>query len=162
MNDTSAENKPYTSQQEKFGKAIIKRICRIQTWFYRLTGGRFANRFNGGQVVLVGITGRKSGKRRVIPLVYAPDGDNIILAASMGGMSKHPIWYLNMRDNPKVDIQIGKDKRDMVAEHADDKDAERLWGLLDKAYPDFVSYRERAKDFREIPLLVLKPASEAK
>ena len=33
-------------------------------------------------------------------------GDNPVIVASRGGTPEHPAWYLNLRDNPQVEVQI--------------------------------------------------------
>jgi deazaflavin-dependent oxidoreductase (nitroreductase family) len=53
--------------------------------------------------------GRKTGKPRVSPLCFLRDGDRVIVAASKGGRDEHPMWYLNLKSNPAVQVQI-KDK----------------------------------------------------
>ena len=67
--------------------------------------------------------GRKSGQPRTAPLIYLRRGDAFVVVASQGGSAKNPAWYLNLRDNPQVTIQIGKEKHDLVARTA--TDAER-------------------------------------
>ena len=50
--------------------------------------------------------GRKTGEPRVGPLIYVRDGDRVVLVASHGGREKNPLWYLNLKANPKVSVQI--------------------------------------------------------
>ena len=58
-----------------------------------------------GQRESVAMTGRKTGKRYEIPLMYVPYGEQRILVASMGGASKNPTWFHNLRANPDITIQ---------------------------------------------------------
>ena len=153
-----AQVEPYTKQQERFGHAMIKFVAIIQVALYRLSGGRIANRFNGGKVALVTMTGRRTGKRRTLPLVYAMDGNRILFAASEGGMSRHPAWYHNMKANREVEIQVGAQRKMMRVVEAKTSEETKLWDKLDAAYPDFKEYRLRAKmSNRKIPILVAQP-----
>lgn len=145
----------FTEQQERIGRFFIRYTAKVQVLIYKLSGGKLGNRFNGGPVALVTMIGKRSGKRRTLPLVFAKDGDRVILAASQGGMSSHPVWYHNLVANPEVEIQIGAKRMMMRVNEAKSSETNALWNKLDEIYPDFVEYRIRAKmNNRSIPLLV--------
>src|SRR6202012_6197044 len=63
-------------------------------------------------------TGRKSGKSRVSPLLYLRDGDRVIVASSRSGSDKNPLWYLNLKANPEVSVQIKTEVLDLTAHEA--------------------------------------------
>lgn len=155
------EVKPYTEGQEKFGRLFIRLLARVQVLLYRLSQGRIANTFNGGPVALVTMVGRRSGKRRTLPLVYALTSDGgVVLAASQGGMSHHPLWYHNIVAHPEIEVQIGAKRMMMRASVAGVTEEKTLWPKLDKVYPDFSDYRLRAKmNNRKIPLFLAKAHS---
>ena len=52
-------------------------------------------------------TGRKSGQPRSVMLTspYA-EGDTVAIVASKGGNDEHPAWYLNLRDDPAVEVGL--------------------------------------------------------
>lgn len=80
-----------------------------QHLLYRRGGGEgFGGTFQKRPVALLTTTGRKTGQPRVSPLLYMRDGDRVILVASRGGSAKNPMWYLNLKANPKVQVQIKK------------------------------------------------------
>jgi len=151
-----------TPGQERFGRWMIKHVAWLQALIYRLSKGRFLNTFNGGAVVLVRMRRRDTGRYQTLPLVYARDGENVLIAASLGGMSRHPNWYYNLAACPRVVIQIGAQRRKMLAREVEvQEEADAVWAKLDEAYPDFAEYRERATlASRRIPLFVLEPRSE--
>ena len=152
------EIKPFTAGQERFARRIIHIVARIQVWLYRYSGGRLLGTFNGGPVALFTMTGRRSGRQRTLPLVYARNGEQVIIAASQGGMSTHPIWYHNMMANPEVEVQEGAVRHTMRVHQANASEEDALWPFLDRVYPDFAEYRQRADMIgRHIPLLVLEP-----
>src|SRR6516162_3221943 len=93
--------RPWTPTEERLGTIAIRIMSALNTWTFRLTGGRLGGTFPGGApVCLVTMTGRKSGQQRTVPLLYLRDGADLIIVASKGGMSKHPLWYLNLEANP--------------------------------------------------------------
>lgn len=153
----SIDFKPYSEKEEKFGTGLIKRIGKFQVFIYRLSGGRLMNTFLGAPVAILTHTGRKSGAIRRTPLVYALDGDSVILAGSKGGMSKPPMWKHNLDANPNCEIQIGANNRLVTARVASAEEEERLWPLLTAVYAGFDEYRARTEGVRHINLYVLEP-----
>src|SRR6185369_6999507 len=100
--------RPFTATEVAIANPLIKAMSRLNTWAYRATKGRLGGRFRGGApVMLVTTTGRKTGRRLTIPLLYLRDGDRVVTVASKGGMDQHPLWYRNMVAHPQVDVQIG-------------------------------------------------------
>jgi deazaflavin-dependent oxidoreductase (nitroreductase family) len=147
---------PWTPTQERIGSVVVKAMSKANTWVYRLTGGRVGGRFFGGApVLLLTTTGRKSGEPRVAPLLYLEDGDRLVIVASKGGMSHHPLWYRNLVANPDVEVTLGTTTRRMTAHTASPEEKEAYWPRLTAMYPDYASYQARTT--RDIPVVVLSP-----
>ena len=121
---------------------------------YRLTGGRVGRHVRGVNVLLLDHVGRRSGTKRTTPLLYIEDGDDLVIVASRGGSRKHPAWWLNLRDSPRTTVQVGGERRDVVARQAGPEQRERLWQRLVEVWPDYDSYQARTS--REIPVIVLR------
>ena len=148
--------RPYTPAEERFGSVVIKWMSLLNTWAYRLTGGRLGGKFLGGApVCLVTVTGRKTGEPRTIPLLYLQDGDDVIVVASKGGMSKHPVWYLNLIANPTCEVEVGRTRHAMRAARVSAEEKAALWPRLCAMYPDYAEYQARTT--RDIPVLRLSP-----
>jgi deazaflavin-dependent oxidoreductase (nitroreductase family) len=148
---------PYSAKQEKFGSWIISNVGRWQTTVYELTGGRLWNTFLGGPVAILTTVGRKSGLVRKVPLLFLKHGDNVVMTASKGGMSKLPVWYYNVVAADTVDIQIGKEKKTYRMREANVEEEAMLWPLLEAMYPDYKEYRQRTEGVRNIPVLIFSP-----
>jgi hypothetical protein len=73
-------------------------LTGLNTWVYRLSGGRIGGSMDRAPVLLLHHVGRKSGEERVAPLIYLPDGDDMV--ASYGGAPKNPAWFHNVRAKP--------------------------------------------------------------
>lgn len=159
MSDTPI--KPYTEKQERFGTWFINRIGRWQVAVYELTGGRLWNTFLGAPVAILTTTGRKSGKKRKIPLLYLCQGDNVVMTASKGGMSRLPVWYFNVKAAPSVQIQIGSVKKDYTVREATPEEEAELWPQLEQMYPDYREYRARTAGVRHIPVLIFTPVGDS-
>ena len=106
-------------------------------------------------MLLLTVTGRKSGRRFTVPLTYIQDGERAIVAASRTGMDAHPAWYLNLVANPEVDVQFGSATRPMRAHTADEAERAHYWPKLVEKNPDYGFYQERTT--RKIPVVILSP-----
>ena len=101
-------------------------------------------------------TGRKSGKRRPLPLIYKKVGDGYVIIASKGGAPAHPAWFLNLEANPECGVQVAHDVMTATARVAEGAEREDLWAQLAEVYPPYNDYQKFAGD-REIPVVVLDP-----
>jgi F420H(2)-dependent quinone reductase len=135
---------------------FIKWMSKINTFMYlRSDGEGFGSNFQGIPVALLTTTGRKSGQPRISPLYFHRDGDTVVVAASKGGSDKNPMWYLNLKANPKVQVQIKKEVLDLTARDATEKERQRYWPRLVKMYPTYEAYQSWTD--RTIPLVVCEP-----
>src|SRR5258708_22565534 len=88
----------------------------IHEFTFKASNGRLAPRLYGMPVVMLTTTGRKSGKPRTTMLTSpAQDGENVVVVASYGGDARHPAWFLNLRENPGVEIMMLGRRRRMRA-----------------------------------------------
>jgi F420H(2)-dependent quinone reductase len=140
-----------------FGDFAIKWMSRINTFFYRRNDGSgLGGNFQGIPVALLTTTGRKTGEPRVSPLYFHRDGDKVIVAASKGGSDKHPMWYLNLKADPKVKVQIKDEILDLTAREATEDERNLYWPKLVAMYPTYDDYQSWTE--RKIPLVVCEPA----
>jgi deazaflavin-dependent oxidoreductase (nitroreductase family) len=109
------------------------------------------------RVGLLKVRGAKTGQLRHTPLVYARDGDHLILVASRGGDVKHPAWYLNLVANPDVTFTIRGEDREYRARPLVGEERERAWRIACDRYAGYLAYQTRAGD-RLIPVVRLQPA----
>ena len=123
---------------------------------YRETDGEVGYLWNGVPTLLLTTTGRRSGEARTSPLIFARDGDDYLVVASMGGAPKHPSWYLNLTENPDAEIQVKGDHIPVTARTASDDEKPRLWKIVTEAWPNYDVYQTRTD--RVIPLVVLSPS----
>ena len=138
------------------GFKLWNRITELNVRAYRATGGKIGGTFDGAPVLLLHHVGRKSGERRVTPLLYLADGEDLVIVASMGGTPKHPAWYLTLQADARTEVEVGRDRRQVVARTATAEEKERLWPRLVAMYGAYAVYQERTS--REIPVVILSPA----
>jgi F420H(2)-dependent quinone reductase len=135
---------------------VTRRVMAGHTLVYRASRGVIGHRIPGGDIsmLLLDHVGAKSGKKRTSPLMYIPDGDDVVLVASKGGYPKNPAWFYNLKANPDTTVQIGSEKRPVHARVATDEERERLWPKAVKAYGGYADYQKRTD--RKIPLVILE------
>src|SRR5512132_4318909 len=105
---------------------------RVVTGFhravFRASNGRLANHGYGMPVLELTTTGRKTGKQRTTMLTSpVQDGGRIVIIASYGGDDRHPTWFLNLRDDPNVEITMEGETRPMRARVASPEEKAELW-----------------------------------
>ena len=106
-------------------------------------------------MLLLEHVGARSATKRTTPLVYVPDGDNVVIVTSKGGHPRHPAWFHNLRANPVAEVQIAAERSAVLARTATPGERERLWPKVVEAYAGYDVYQRRTE--REIPLVVLEP-----
>ena len=97
---------------------------------YRLTNGAVGGKMGGRPILLLTTIGRKSGKERVTPLLYLPEGNHFVVIASNWGEANHPMWWLNLQANPRAKIQIGPKIIPVTARQASPEERQRLWPII--------------------------------
>jgi len=106
-------------------------------------------------VLLLTTTGRKTGRKRTTPLLYARDGNRLVIVASNGGRPLDPSWWMNLKHNPIAMVQIKDVKQTIYAQRAIGSEKDRLWQMMASLYPSYDDYQKRTN--REIPIVVLRP-----
>lgn len=119
---------------------------------YRLSGGRLG----GSSTLLLTTTGRKTGKRRTVPLRYVRDGSDYIVIGSNMGRPKMPAWYLNLQAQPQVTLQVGGAQVSATASTVPLQQRQRLWELLVALDPGYERLIERTT--RILPIVRLTPS----
>ena len=134
---------------------IIKTMTYINVLTYRLSNGRLMNKLGGGPICLIEVTGAKTGKKRTFPVMYVPDGDDVLVVASIGGAPRNPAWYHNLVANSQVKITQGGKTRLMQARQLSGLDRKDAWPICVEQYPPYSDYEKRTN--REIPVFRCKP-----
>jgi len=122
---------------------------------YRLSGGRIGGKVGQAPVLLLTTTGRKSGQKRTCPVVYLPDGGNVVLIDTNAGNERLPAWSHNLRANPDAEVELGRERRTVRARRAEGEERDALWRAHNVQYSGFDEYD--AKLEREPSVWVLEP-----
>ena len=136
---------------------LLKTVNAFHRGMTKLSGGRLGWDLGHMPVVELTTTGRKSGQPRSVMLTSpVQEGSTIVVVASRGGDDHHPAWFLNLRDDPDVEVALkGQPKQRMRARVANPEERARLWPLVTAKYKGYAGYQ--TKTTREIPLVLLEP-----
>jgi deazaflavin-dependent oxidoreductase (nitroreductase family) len=108
-------------------------------------------------VVILTTRGAKSGKIRKTPVMRVEHDGVYAVVASMAGAPKHPVWYHNAVADPRVELQDGPVRQDMLAREVTGDEKALWWARAVEAFPDYAEYQKNTD--REIPVLVLEPSA---
>jgi deazaflavin-dependent oxidoreductase (nitroreductase family) len=119
---------------------------------YKATNGEVGYLWNGATALLLTTTGRKTGLKRTIPIIFTEAKGKIFIIGSQGGHPDHPLWYLNLQTDPNATLQIKGEVFDVVARTAESPEREELWAEAVKQWPNYDVYQTRTE--RRIPVVV--------
>ena len=126
---------------------------------YLKTNGDTGHEWRPGvYTLLITTIGRKTGKLHRTGLIYGKDQDRYIIVASKGGHPKHPNWYLNLKKNPEVFLQVKSEKFLARAKDAEGAERQRLWKMMAEIFPQYEDYQRRT--LRKIPVVILERIEE--
>ena len=156
---------PRTEPLDGFTHAVsrytLAGMTALNTMLYRLTDGTVGGEVpNGGKLLLLTTTGRRSGRRLTVPLLYEPvpgEPDRLAVVASRGGAPEHPAWFHNVQHVPNVEVHVGADVFPARATVAAPAERAAIWPVLVRRYRYFADYEHRAaaEGGRTIPVVLL-------
>jgi deazaflavin-dependent oxidoreductase (nitroreductase family) len=137
---------------------VFKVMNAVHRGVLKATGGRVGWSVGSMRVLRLTTTGRRSGQPKSVMLTSpVQEGDTLVVVASRGGDDHHPAWFLNLRDDPKVQVALGgADPKPYTARVATPEERERLWPQATAVYKGYANYQRKTE--REIPLVLLTPA----
>jgi deazaflavin-dependent oxidoreductase (nitroreductase family) len=135
---------------------LVEWFWKVHPTLYRWSGGRIAGKLANMPVLLLTTRGRRTGTARTRALTYLPDGDRFVVVASFLGEPRHPDWWLNLRAQPRAEVEVGSRRVAVLAREAEGEERERLWQAVVACQQDYAEYQHRTD--RCIPIVVLEPA----
>ncbi|MFJ8079189.1 nitroreductase family deazaflavin-dependent oxidoreductase [Streptomyces sp. NPDC096205] len=130
---------------------------REQVELYEGSGGTEGTTLfdTGLPVVVLTSIGAKSGKLRKTPLMRVEYEGSYAAVGSVGGAPKNPVWYANLKADPRVELQDGTVKQDMKAREVSGRERDEWWERAVAAFPQYAEYQQHTD--RTIPVFVLEP-----
>jgi deazaflavin-dependent oxidoreductase (nitroreductase family) len=139
----------------RLDRTIGRRLYRVHRFIYKWTGGLIGHRSLAGPMLLLTTVGRKSGQRRINPLLYMPDGTRFLVVGSNGGRPQPPAWLLNLSAQPTVDVQVGRRKFQTEAAILTGEEKAEVWPRMCAHYKGWGLYEDLTD--RELKVVGLDP-----
>lgn len=141
----------------RVGKVVVPRVDRL---LHGVTRGRVHLADAAVPTLVLTVAGRRSGRRRSVPLAYVSDGDDYLVVGSNWGQADHPVWTLNlMAADTAVVEALGR--RVIVHPHLlTGSDRQQAWRRLTAVWPTYDDYAVRASG-RELRVFRLTPVASA-
>lgn len=122
---------------------------------FRANEGKVGGYFEGASMILIHHIGARTGVERINPLVYLPDGEDMVIAATKGGATTNPDWYHNLRAHPRITVEVGTSSFLVDAVETAGSERDGLWRRLVAIRPGFAGYE--TKTARVFPMFRLTP-----
>ena len=124
---------------------------------FKVSGGRLTvpALLAGLPVVMFTTTGAKTGKRRTMPLLGIPVGEDLAVIGSNYGQKNTPGWVYNLEADPSATVGYRGRSVEVIARRATEAETDQVFDLARGVYPGFAKYRMRA-DPRVIRVFVLE------
>jgi F420H(2)-dependent quinone reductase len=129
--------------------------ARKQAEQFESSDGASASTLRGRPIIVLTSVGARTGNLRKTALMRVEHDGVYAVVASLGGAPKHPVWYHNLKQTPRVELQDGAQKRDYLAREVSGDEKRIWWERAVEAWPDYASYQRKTD--REIPVFVLEP-----
>ena len=120
---------------------------------FRANQGRVGGPMKGMPILILTMTGAKTGRTLLRPLCYSRDGERLVIIASYGGAPHNPPWYHNLIANPEVTVEVGTEKFKARAALTSGAERQRLFNAQARLMPFFDDYQKKTR--RQIPVLTL-------
>ena len=120
---------------------------------FRANHGQVGGQLAHMPVLLLTMTGARSGRTLTTPLVYTTDGKRLVVIASFAGAPTHPAWYHNLLAHPEATVEVGIERFRVKATVTSGEERQRLFDRQAAQMPIFVAYQQKTS--RQIPVLVL-------
>ena len=98
-------------------------LNRNMVLLWRLGLGRMMATPQGGYVMVLATTGRRTGQRRLVPINFATGGDAVFCLAGFG-VRTH--WLLNLQAEPSCEVWLPDGRRLQGSGHLVTDESERL------------------------------------
>lgn len=147
------------SLKDRTMTVVMRSVAATHRTLLRASAGRVGRRWFGGEVLLLTVRGRRSGRTFTVPLMFVRDGEDLVVAASNGGVDREPQWWLNLQHSPHAEVEIADKTLNVTASQVDDTQRAAMWARLCQAYRGFAGYQAGVQ--RQIAVVRLRPADQS-
>lgn len=142
------------TSEESYGPSPVRAVSK-QAELIEKSGGTKGITTGGKPVVLLTMRGARSGLLRKVPLMRVEHNGRYVAVGSNGGSVTDPLWVANLDANPRIILQDGPDRFDMVARRLTGEEREEWFERAVAVFSYYAGYQRKTK--RELPVFLLEP-----
>lgn len=145
-----------TLEAVKARLATSDTTAKMHRRLFRASSGRLGGRVEGRPVLLLATTGRQTGRRREVVIVYVEDdGRYLVVASNAAHPDRDPAWWRNLREHPHAEILVAGERHHVVGVTLPDEERNRLWPQLMAHNPHWQQAQQATS--RHFPVVALEP-----
>ena len=91
----------------------------------------------GLPVVMMTMRGAKTGLVRKVPVMRVEHDGAYAVVASQGGAPTNPNWYHNLKAQPRITLQDGREIHEYTVRELEGAERDVWWARAVAAYPDY-------------------------
>lgn len=142
--------------QDRLARSDVS--ARLHARAFRASRGRLGAVVQGKPVLLLATTGRRSGERREVVVMFVRDGDRyLVVPSNAADPDRPPAWWRNLQATPTAEVLVDGGWRDVHAAALPDADRDRWWPTLVAHNPNWARFQ--AETARRFPVVALSPAA---
>src|SRR6516164_7676303 len=142
------------------GSWVVRTLTPLDRYVIARTRGRYtALGPLGAPTMLLTTTGAVTGQTRTTPLLFARDGDNLLVAGSNFGQEHHPAWSKNLIVHPDAIATVGGKEVRVTDELLIGDEALAGFEKMTEVVPVYAEYKNRTD--RAIRVFRLRARSSA-
>lgn len=128
----------------RVGSWLVRSLTPLDRRILQRSHGRYtALGPLGAPVLLLTTRGARSGQPRTTPLLYARDGEDLIVVGSNFGQEHHPAWTGNLLADPHAVVTIGGTDVPAVATLLEGEEAAAAYARMVEVARTYDAYRSR-------------------
>lgn len=134
---------------------LIKWFTVFNSFLIRISKGKLGSKLGTQTILLLHTVGRKSGQERVTPIAYFEYEKEFLLVGSNWGRDKQADWFLNLKAQPRAEIEVKGQVIKVMAHDTQGQEYDRMWEFATQRHPPYLDYQKMTS--RRIPIVVLEP-----
>jgi F420H(2)-dependent quinone reductase len=139
-------------------RPLWRLVNRWESMLLRRIGTSPMTLLNRGDVLVLETVGRRTGRRRCVPVGYWEQDGALVVGGGAAGMATVPDWVLNLRHEPRAHVWIRRRRVPVEAHELTGSDRERAEARATEIWPGVPTYAARSG--RVIPYFRLEPIDE--
>jgi deazaflavin-dependent oxidoreductase (nitroreductase family) len=143
----------------RIGASFFSHTLRpVDAVAWRISGGRWTLSSVGAGLPVVRLvtTGARSGLPRIAPLVGVPVDGGLLVIGSNFGQRAVPGWAVNLARDPRASVEHRASRTAVRAQSLAGVAATEALATAARVYPPFVTYVERLRQHRDVPIFLLR------